>query len=42
LSLKTGGAIGLLIWLAIIAGLCVGSYFLVRYGMDQLGGTVTK
>ena len=42
LLLKTGGLVGLLLWLAIIAGVCIGGYFLVRYGIDYLGEKVAK
>jgi len=37
LFLKTGGLIGFLLWLAILAGVVVGGYFLVRWGIDFMG-----
>ena len=37
LFLKTGGLVGFILWLAILAGVIVGGYFLVRWGVDFLG-----
>jgi serine/threonine-protein kinase len=37
LFLKTGGLIGFLLWLTILAGVIVGGYFLVRWGIEFMG-----
>jgi serine/threonine-protein kinase len=34
--------VGLIIWLAIIVGVCIGVYFLIRWGWDSLGDKVQK
>jgi serine/threonine-protein kinase len=40
LVLRVGGFVGLIIWLAIIAAFGVGAFFLIRYGVEWLGGQV--
>jgi serine/threonine-protein kinase len=34
--LKAGGLLGLILWLAVVAGVIIGGYFLVRWGLGQL------
>lgn len=40
LTLKAGGFVGLMLWLAIVAAVVVGGYFLVRWGLTLLGERV--
>ncbi len=42
LFLKTGGLVGLLLWLAVVAGLLVGGYFLVTWGIEVLGNWLSS
>jgi serine/threonine-protein kinase len=42
LYLRAGGFIGFLLWLAILAGACVGAYFLIRWAFNAAGEWLNK
>jgi len=42
LGLKTGGFVGLVLWLCVVAGVVIGGYFLVRWAIGFMGDTVSK
>ncbi len=37
LYLRAGGFVGFVLWLAVVAGVCVGAYFLIRWALNEVG-----